>query len=65
MAETVILGIGKDTDLSTWTRESLIDWLKRYDRNGVYSDDQSISEGMPPLTKESAIFIINQFKKDF
>lgn len=65
MGNTVILGIGKDTDLSTWTRESLIEWLKKYDRNGVYSDEQSISEGMLPLTKESAIFIINQFRQDF
>lgn len=49
--------------LNQWTRESLIQWLSNNDPNGVYSDEDSIREGMDILTKEEAIeLIINQLK---
>lgn len=46
------------TNLNSLSRELLIEWLIWNDRNGVYSDADSIAEGMNPLTKEEAINII-------
>lgn len=51
------------SQLNQWTRESLIQWLSSNDPNGVYSDEDSIREGMNILSKEEAIeLIINQLK---
>lgn len=40
------------------TREQLIDWLVWNDGNGCYSDQDSESEGLMPLTLESARLLV-------
>lgn len=37
-----------------YTREELIAWLCRNDRNGEYSDEDAENNGWPPLTWEEA-----------
>jgi len=46
------------TELNTWSRESLIDWLCWNDRNGVYKDEESMREFGNILGKEEAIQIM-------
>lgn len=46
------------TELSTWSRTSLIDWLCWNDRNGVYRDEESMREFGNILSKEEAIQIM-------
>lgn len=43
--------------LNTWSRQELIDWLCWNDRNGVYTDADSLREFGEILTKERAIEI--------
>ena len=40
--------------LSSGTREDIIAWLVWNDRNGIYTDEDSVAEDYPPLTLESA-----------
>jgi hypothetical protein len=40
--------------LSSGTREDIIAWLVWNDRNGIYTDEDSVLEDYPPLTLESA-----------
>lgn len=44
--------------LNSWSRIELIDWLCWNDRNGVYTDEDSLREFGDILTKERAIEII-------
>ena len=44
--------------LNSWSRLELLDWLCWNDRNGVYSDEDSLREFGNKLTKERAIEII-------
>lgn len=46
------------TELNTWSRTSLIDWLCWNDRNGVYRDEESMREFGNILSKEEAIQIM-------
>ena len=46
------------TDLESWTREELIDWLCWNDHNGVYRDEDSIQEFGNIMSKEEAIELI-------
>ena len=46
--------------LNSWTRLELIDWLGWNDRNGVYSDEDSLREFGDILTRERAIEIITE-----
>ena len=46
------------TELATWTREDLIDWLVWNDSNGVYRDKDSLPEFGNILDKPEAIEII-------
>ena len=46
--------------LNSWSRLELIDWLSWNDRNGVYTDDDSLREFGNILTKEAAVEIITQ-----
>lgn len=54
----------KGTDLyeklNSWSRLELIDWLCWNDRNGVYTDEDSLREFGEILTKERAIEIITE-----
>lgn len=44
-------------------RLQMIDVLEWNDRNGTYNDEDSISEGFDPLTKEECIeIIVRQFE---
>ncbi|WP_051605424.1 hypothetical protein [Sediminibacter sp. Hel_I_10] len=47
-----------EAELNTWTRLELIDWLSWNDRNGIYRDEESLSEIGVILDKPEAITII-------
>ena len=49
-----------ETELGSWSRLDLIEWLCWNDRNGVYRDDQSLQEFDNILGKEEAIEIITR-----
>ena len=46
------------SELNSWSREDLIEWLCWNDRNGVYKDEDSLREFDNILGKEEAIEII-------
>lgn len=46
--------------LNSWSRLELIDWLCWNDRNGVYSDEDSLREFGDILTRGRAIEIITE-----
>ncbi len=46
------------SELNSWSREDLIEWLSWNDRNGVYKDEDSLHEFDNILGKEEAIEII-------
>jgi hypothetical protein len=48
------------TELNSWSRLDLIEWLSWNDRNGVYKDEDSIREFDNILGKEEAIEIITR-----
>ncbi|MBJ7882251.1 hypothetical protein [Gelidibacter salicanalis] len=45
-------------ELNSWYREDLIEWLVWNDKNGVYRDEESLSEIGNILGKDEAISII-------
>lgn len=47
-------------ELNTWSREDLITWLSWNDRNGVYTDEDSLQEFDNILGKKEAIEIITR-----
>ena len=49
-----------ETELYSWSRLDLIEWLCWNDRNGVYRDEQSLQEFENILSKEEAIEIITR-----
>ena len=53
-------GEALETELNSWHRLELIEWLCWNDRNGVYRDDQSLQEFDNILVKEEAIEIITR-----
>ena len=53
-------GEALETELNSWSRLELIEWLCWNDRNGVYRDDQSLQEFDNILGKEEAIEIITR-----
>ena len=48
------------TELNSWSRLDLIEWLCWNDRNGVYKDEDSMREFDNILCKEEAIEIITR-----
>jgi len=48
------------TELNSWSREELINWLSWNYRNGVYKDEDSLSEFGNIVNKEFAIEMITQ-----
>ncbi len=46
------------TELNSWSRLALIDWLSWNDKNGVYKDEDSLAEFGNILSKEEAIEIM-------
>jgi hypothetical protein len=45
------------------TRKDLIEWLCRNDSNGIYTDKDSLNEGLPILTiKEARELVFTQVK---
>ena len=53
-------GEALETEVNSWSRLELIEWLCWNDRNGVYRDDQSLQEFDNILGKEEAIEIITR-----
>jgi hypothetical protein len=53
-------GDALQSELNSWSREDLIEWLSWNDRNGVYKDEDSLREFDNILTKEEAIEIITR-----
>ena len=53
-------GYALETELSSWSRLDLIEWLSWNDRNGVYKDEDSMREFDNILSKEEAIEIITR-----
>ena len=51
-------GDALQSELNSWSREDLIEWLSWNDRNGVYKDEDSLREFDNILGKEEAIEII-------
>lgn len=45
-------------ELNSWSRLDLIEWLSWNDSNGVYKDEESLSEFGNILSKEEAIEIM-------
>lgn len=41
--------------LNSMTREEVIAFLVWNDHNGIYTDEQSVAEGMAPMTRAEAI----------
>jgi hypothetical protein len=53
-------GDALQSELNSWSREDLIEWLSWNDRNGVYKDEDSLREFDSILDKEEAIEIITR-----
>ena len=53
-------GEALETELNSWSRLDLIEWLSWNDRNGVYRDDESLQEFGNTVSKEEAIEIITR-----
>ena len=53
-------GEALETELNSWSRLDLIEWLSWNDRNGVYRDDESLQEYGNTVSKEEAIEIITR-----
>ena len=53
-------GEALETELNSWSRLDLIEWLCWNDRNGVYKDEDSMREFDNILCKEEAIEIITR-----
>lgn len=51
--------------LENGSRQELIKWLIWNDHNGVYSDQDSESEGLDPLTHKEAIEIVVKAIKEW
>lgn len=49
-----------ETELNSWSRLNLIEWLCWNDRNGVYKDEESLQEFGNIVDKEEAITIITR-----
>lgn len=49
-----------ETELNSWDRSDLIEWLCWNDRNGVYRDEESLGEFGNICSKEEAIEIITR-----
>lgn len=54
----IFFDVTMSTDLESWTREELIDWLCWNDHNGVYRDEDSIQEFGNIMSKSEAIELI-------
>ena len=48
------------SELNSWSREDLIEWLCWNDRNGVYRDEDSLREFGNTVSKEEAIKTITR-----
>lgn len=48
------------TELYSWSRLDLIEWLCRNDGNGVYKDEESMQEFGNKVSKDEAIEIITR-----
>ncbi|MNR22804.1 hypothetical protein D3C85_1397790 [compost metagenome] len=51
-------GDALESELNSWSRLDLIEWLCWNDRNGVYRDEDSLQEFGNTVSKEEAVEII-------
>jgi hypothetical protein len=49
-----------ESELNSWSRLDLIEWLSWNDRNGVYKDEESLQEFGNIVSKDKAIEIITR-----
>ena len=49
-----------ETELNSWSRLDLIEWLSWNDRNGVFRDAESLQEFGNTVSKQEAIEIITR-----
>ena len=49
-----------DNELTSWSRQNVIDWLCWNDSNGVYKDEDSLQEFDIILSKDKAIEIMTR-----
>lgn len=49
-----------ETELNSWSRLDLIEWLCWNDRNGIYKDKESLQEFGNTVSKKEAIEIITR-----
>ena len=47
-----------ETELNSWSRLDLIEWLCWNDRNGIYSDEDSIAEFGNVLGRDNSMEIV-------
>ncbi|PVX46177.1 hypothetical protein C8C85_2003 [Flavobacterium sp. 103] len=52
--------VALESELNSWSRLDLIEWLSWNDRNGVYRDEDSLQEFGNIVSKEEAIEIITR-----
>ncbi len=53
-----------DSELKSWKRNQIIDWLCWNDPSGIYTDKDSKQEGFSKLTKQVGIEIIERHVMD-
>lgn len=53
-------GVALETELNSWSRLDLIEWLSWNDQNGVYKDEESLREFGNTVSKKEAIEIITR-----
>lgn len=53
-------GIELETELNSWSRLELIEWLSWNDKNGVYKDEYSLREFGNIVSKDEAIEIMTK-----
>lgn len=50
-----------ESELSTWSREKMIEWLDWNDPNGIWTDEDAKNENVPMLTRDKAKDYIVRF----
>lgn len=57
---TELKDVELETELNSWSRLDLIEWLCWNDKNGVYKDEQSLNEFGNIVSKKEAIEIMTR-----
>lgn len=57
---TELKDVELETELNSWSRLDLLEWLCWNDKNGVYKDEQSLNEFGNIVSKKEAIEIMTR-----